>query len=238
MKKKSSEAFDGKISSIKTAAAAVAIASDGIYYYCSFTAIAAECGEYLGDHEMARLAYKSVKAMEDKRCRRKKKVGSTYCSVGVGVGVGSSVYNSGTSDGDSDENRSIVNDCNNKNNRVSPYIHLKGPTITVPTTSSASIPMEGFNGGGDSLKITITKTPANTPNAIIRKKQKHGTAATAASDGVGVSSWVAMAARNKRSANTTTTTTRRNNNFLFSPVSSSSPKFGGGNSAMHTTYFS
>mmetsp|Transcript_6909 Transcript_6909/g.16862 ORF Transcript_6909/g.16862 Transcript_6909/m.16862 type:complete len:368 (-) Transcript_6909:2057-3160(-) len=42
------------------------IETDGISYYCLFTAIAAECGEFLGDLEKASLAYKSIRAMEQR----------------------------------------------------------------------------------------------------------------------------------------------------------------------------
>ena len=42
------------------------IETDGIYYYCLFTAIAAECEEFLGDLEKASLAYKSIRAMEQR----------------------------------------------------------------------------------------------------------------------------------------------------------------------------
>lgn len=38
----------------------------GVYYYCWFTAVAAECCEFLGYRELALLAYKSVRSMEDK----------------------------------------------------------------------------------------------------------------------------------------------------------------------------
>ena len=43
------------------------VEADGIYYYCYFTAIAAECSEYLGDQKTALLAYKSIRALEDRQ---------------------------------------------------------------------------------------------------------------------------------------------------------------------------
>ena len=43
------------------------IEADGLYYYCFFTAIAAECCELLDDHDRAMLAYKSIRAMQDRQ---------------------------------------------------------------------------------------------------------------------------------------------------------------------------
>ena len=57
------------------------IEADGIYYYCVFTAIAAECAECLGDQDKALMAYKSIRAMED---RQKKDNAGGFCSVPTG----------------------------------------------------------------------------------------------------------------------------------------------------------
>lgn len=64
------------------------LASDGIHYYCWFTAITAECGEYLGDYEMARLAYKNVQAMKDRHHHHKRVIAGNFNANGGVYGGG------------------------------------------------------------------------------------------------------------------------------------------------------
>lgn len=87
--------------------------TDGIHYYCFFTAIAAECSEFLGNTDKALLAYKSIRAMEQRQNEDKDEanVGGVYSS-------------------------------------------------NMPTTLCSS------------PKVTITKTPANTPTSIGRKGRR------------------------------------------------------------------
>jgi len=146
---------------------------DGIYYYCWFTAIAAECGEHLVDLNTALLAYKSIRAMEDRR----------YISIRPSTGI----YPG---------ERGTENE-----------VTFESPAILTELTCHPS--SSSSSGRSSSPRITITKTPANTPIAPGRK-------ASSSNEDKG-SNWASIGTINH------SFDTKRNRNPLFSPI----PSIGG-----------
>jgi len=175
------------------------IETDGIYYYCWFTAIAAECGEYLGDLDTALLAYKSIRAMEDRLWQNNADAGSA------------SVYACRNQSGEGAEN-----DIENKM-RIDGCALEECIARTISKGSDNSEPASNCS----SPQITVTKTPANTPNAMARKKHANNNNNDAAG-----SSCMAMANKNHHtsaSANVNVNANhpvviRRSRKALFSPV--------------------
>jgi len=146
--------------------------ADGIYYYCWFTAIAAECGEYLGDLDTARLAYKSVRAMEDRQQRLDSR-GATKSYNVVGVyPSGERTVVEGRSHQRDRENRAGVDDSVVDRDQGLFYPNLRSGLSDPGGSSKES------ENAASSPRTTVTRTPANTPNAALRKKQRKEIATT------------------------------------------------------------
>jgi len=163
------------------------IEADGIYYYCWFTAIAAECGEYLGELDTALLAYKSVRAMED----RQQQNGAGYFGNRSGIGVYTHENKTGNATG--------------TEIGIASYALEECIAPTISTESKNS------DRASSRPQITVTKTPANTPKAVARKKHTN-------SNDAADSSWIAMATKNHHVSANHPLGIRRSKNTLFSPV--------------------
>ena len=124
------------------------IEAESMYSYCCFTAIAAECCEYLGNLDTALLAYKSIRAIQDRQRQRQNDAGYIGNKSVFSIYAHFDQILEGTKN-ETGADGCVLEQC------------------VLPTTFAKSNHVIDASG---SPRMNITKTPANTPNTMARKK--------------------------------------------------------------------
>ena len=176
-------------SSLRACESRRSIETDGIYFYCWFTAVAAECGECLGDLDTALLAYKSIRAMEDRLWQNNADAGST------------GVYACRNQSGEGAENK-IENE-----------LRIDGRALEESIACTISKGSDNFepHGKGGNSQITVTKISANTPNSMASKKHANNNNSSSSNDAAG-SGWMAMAIKNRHASSSANASVNANTN--------------------------